>query len=221
MFVAKNRLISLIGRIIGFGLLLVATIFYFLEVGSVGEALLYFNIESCLIFLLVLFIEIVSNCIDLRHGINGIPAGITMKVALPCISYAVISGILYFAITIREHPNTYSHIGLLFNIALIVIPLADFLFFDEKGSVRWYNAFFSMVYPLFYMVFMMLKAYIWPNILFYGSQTYTYDFLNPINPYFAWYVIAAFLILYAFNLVITFLNNLLSGKYEYLFRREE
>lgn len=221
MFVAKNRLISLIGRIVGFGLLLVATVLYFLDIGNAVEALFYFNIESCLIFLLVLFIEIVSNCVDLRHGVNGIPAGITMKVALPCISYAVISGILYFAITAREHPNTNSPTGLLFNIALITVPLADFLFLDEKGSVRWYNAFFSMVYPLFYMVFMMLKAYIWPNILFYGSQTYTYDFLNPINPYFVWYIIAAFLILYAFNLIITFLNNLLSGKYEYLFRREE
>lgn len=221
MFVVKNRLISLIGRTIGFILFLVATVFYFLQIGSPSEALIYFNVQSCLFFLLILFIEIISNSIDLRHGIKGIPAGINMKVALPCISYALVSGIIYFAVTIREHEVAYSIPGLLFNLGLIIIPLCDFLFFDEKGSVRWYNAFFSMIYPLFYLVFVMLRAYIWPNDLLYGSQTYPYDFLNPKNPYYLAYVFATFLILYAFNLVMMLINNLLSGKYSYLFRKDE
>ncbi|HBM70646.1 MAG TPA: hypothetical protein DEF61_01245 [Firmicutes bacterium] len=222
MLIIKNRIVSLLYRSIGFILLITSLYFYMDEIGSVQEAIIHFDIQSCFLYLFALGIEIIANAIDLRHGIIGIPAGANMKFALPCLTYATSSSILYFALTINEHPSMYTKIGILFHLCLLLISLFDWLLFAEKGTVRWYNAFFSLIYPIYYLIFVLLRTHIWPDIKLYnGADIYPYDFLNPKKTYFPGYICLALIILYSYNLFFLFLNNILSAKYKHLFAKDE
>lgn len=210
----RNRLISLASRMISLGLLATFFSFYVMGAGNPGAWICYYHVQSGIMLMGVFFLEIIANAIDLRHGTRGFPAGLYMPITLGVFFYAITSALLYFAILVPSHPEERRLAGHIYVTLLLILPVIDWLLFDEKGTLRWYFGFTFLAYPIFYAVFMLFRPYIFPNIALYSDgSAYPYWMLNPKDPLFPLYLGAWLVGLYALAMLLIFLNNLFGGKY--------
>ena len=209
--VIRNRLIALAYRLIAFAGILITLIFVFRAPIEAYVPLSYFGVLVALLVLALLFFEIVFNAVDLRHGMNGIPAGASMRIALPivCFSSEASLGFLISSF-FRGAPPA---LEIVFYSGLLVFPALDWILFDEKGTVPFYVAFTSQIVPIFYGIFSIFRAIIWPDSPLLGGAMYPYPFLDPHSSWFWPGCIIVFASFLAFSVLIVFLNNLLSSKY--------
>lgn len=209
--VIRNRIASLIYRIMALAALLLLIVFYFLSSIEPYVAVSYFGVLVSFMLAALFFLEIIFNAIDLRRGKNGLPAGVNMHLALPIVCFCMEASFGHFIFACFSGFGTL--IEILFYVGLFLLPLADWLMFDEKGTVPFYTAFTSQIIPIFYGIFSVFRAIIWPQATLINGAMYPYPFLNPHSPWFWPGCIITFFCLLTFTLLIVFLNNLLSFKY--------
>ncbi len=209
--IVRNRFLALAYRVFALAALLLLIVFYFRSPIETYVAFSYFGVLVSFMLALLLFLEIIFNAIDLRRGVKGVPAGVGMRFALSVTCFSMEASLGHF-ISVSLHGET-SLIETFFYIALFLLPLGDWLMFDEKGTVPFYVSFTSQIVPIFYGVFSVFRAVIWPNAPLKGGAMYPYPFLDPHSAWFwpgCFIVFASFLL---FTMLIVFLNNLLSFKY--------
>lgn len=209
--VIRNRVISLSYRAMALAALLLLLVFYFRSPIESYVALSYFGVLVSFMLAALFFFEIIFNAIDLRRGMNGLPAGVNMHLALSIVCFSMEASFGYFLTSFFS--GFGSSIEILFYISLFVLPLGDWLMFDEKGTVPFYTAFTSQIVPIFYGIFSVFRAIIWPEAVLKSGEMYPYLFLDPHSAWFWPGCIIVFLCLLCFSLLIIFLNNLLSFKY--------
>ncbi len=205
--IVRNRLLPLLYRILALARISTSLIFLYMEKGSFKVGINFFGTQIGLFYAFLLLLEILFNAIDLRHGVRGIAAGAPMKIALPTIAFSLVASIGYFAL---EFPFETSHenIKIIYHVALFVLPLLDWLLFDEKGTVSYPQSFFAMAYPLFYIAYLLIRPTIFSSIsLKEDGGMYPYDFLNPQNRYFFLIALASFAVITSFLMLIVFINN--------------
>jgi hypothetical protein len=208
--VIRSRFLSLTYRFLALAAILTIIVFYFRSDIPPWMALSYWSVLTSFLLCLLFFFELIFNFIDLRRGPRGIPAGINMRLALPLICYSMQAGlgnlILFFLY------GGDSLIEVILYLALFILPLFDWLLFDEKGTVPYYTAFTSQIVPIFYAIFSVFRAIIWPNNPLKDGSMYPYPFLDPHSSWFWPGCIICFLCLALFSCLMIFLNNLLSFK---------
>ena len=209
--VIRNRILALTYRVLALAALILLIVYYFRSPIETYVALSYFGVLVSFIFAFLLFLEIIFNAISLRKGANGIAAGVNMHFSLPVTCFAMeasIGHLIYCSIH-----GFGPLIEILFYVGLFLLPLGDWLMFDEKGTVPFYVAFTSQIIPIFYGIFSVFRAIIWPNSPLIEGAMYPYSFLDPHSAWFWPGCIIAFLCFLAFTLLIILANNLLSFKY--------
>ena len=210
--VIRNRLLAVIFRIVFFFVLATAFSAY-LSSTYTWVALLEFEVQTALLYQIGLTIAILMNLLDLRHGIHGIAAGAYMPFMLNISAFTFVSNVFYFAYSLPNGTEASNQAAIVFHALFMVIPTLEWLLFDIKGTVKWYSAFSSMLYPVLYVVFMGFRALIWPDAVLPNGTMYTYPFLKPGWDIFIWWAILSFFVVYGVCLAYIFFNNLLAGKY--------
>lgn len=198
-------------RVLALGILLLLIVVYFRSPIETYVAFSYFGVLVSFMLALLFFLEVIFNAIDLRRGMKGVPAGVSMHFALSVVCFSMEASIGHF-ISVALHGNT-SLSETLFYLALFFLPLGDWLMFDEKGTVRFYISFTSQIVPIFYGIFSVFRAIIWPNAPLKDGAMYPYPFLDPYSAWFWPGCLIVFVSLLLFTMLIIFLNNLLSLKY--------
>lgn len=226
----RNRIISLIYRIVELGLGLYTLVLLFLAnkaEANVFQSLVYFGNECIFITVAIVFLEVVFNSIDLiRQGKNGVAAYVYMPLTLAVLAY-LLSDVLVYNVSaslLGGYVTGEELLGvILAHIVMPVVFLFDYLLFMEKGTVHFKHALFSWCYPIAYFALIMSAHYLFQNSI------YPYPFLNDKNFQQAGDVVlsgnkgwngtliatASLLVgMLLFSFLLIFLNNLLAGKYK-------
>ena len=213
MLIIRNRLAALLGRILMFGGTMAAFILYFIEMSPAWRALCFFEVQAGLIFLAMLALEIIFNAIDMRHGASGVAAGLYPPFMLMITGYCFLGSILYFSYIMPQYGYLTLR-SILFNSALLLFPLLNWLLFEIKGTVPYFYIFLGVAYPLIYMFGAMFRAIIWPNdALFTPNVMFVYHFLDPSHPSFPWAIWVSLAALLSFLALIVLANDLLARKW--------
>lgn len=204
--IARNRLIALLMRIAILALLLTGLIFY-LHSCWPYHPFCFVGVQAGGFYCLCLFIAILANAIDLKRGLRGIPAGMNMRLGLPLLGACLLGALYYFFFQMRLDRTA---VGFYFHLALLLLPFLEYLFFEEKGTVRLYIAFTSFWYPLIYVLYIYVRPYIFPESLFYESSQYSYSFFATGSDL-TWAGVFLFLLSFLLtDLALVALNNVLS-----------
>ncbi len=226
----RNRLISLIYRIIELGLS-IFTLAILIVVDKTEsnpiKSFVYYGAQCLLFVAAIVLIEVIANAIDLwRNGIKGIPSSANSSLTLAVLSYLLVDAFIYnlsapFLGGYAEGEALIS--ALCAHIFLPIVFALDYFFFLEKGTVRWSNALYWMIYPISYFIIVLSAHYFWNN------NFYPYPFLNherfvdPSSPEIlsgnlGWngvlIVLGSIAIGFLFvSFLVVFLNNVFAGKY--------
>ena len=214
MFSTRNRLLSLIIRILGFVTLSTIYAFY---LGSINDLfwLARYEIQAGFIYIIVLGFEIIFNLISLRYGVLGYPGGVYMPLKLGVTLYVLLSTFLHMVIPFSTLEGEKTLIAGVYSVLFFLFALADWIFFDEKGTVKYHNAFWYLIYPMFYLIFNVFRPYIFGfSAIYRDGTTFPYGYLNPENNTAVVGIILSFLVILALGLIMIFINDLLSGKYK-------
>ena len=211
----RNRLISLFIRFAALGVITAFLVIYVLSIAHLPTWFIRFEVEVGFVYVFVLFLEILFNAIDLRHGIKGYPAGVFMPLKLSLTIYAVLASSLYLSLTFSTIAGEKRPEGFTYAVILLLFAIIDWLFFDEKGTVRFSMALPYSIYPTFYMVFNIFRPIIFSNTPIYeNGMEYPYAFLDPaVVPIPVTSVLVAVLVIVGAFFGAVVINNLLSGKY--------
>ena len=211
--IVRNRVIALIFRIAAFALLVTSIQLYWPEYPSFWCAMSCFDFQVGMSLTIMFGFVIVFNLIDLRFGMRGMAAGPYMPLALPLMSFSIVAGVMYFSYSI---PTASAPVGIfpsIFHSLMIVLPLLEWLLFDEKGTVRRSTGFTIMIYPLFYYVFGYFRTLIWPDTPVYAAFEYAYPCLDFRTDMIVLWSFVYFGSLLAFLQLMIFLNDVFCGKY--------
>ena len=214
--VIRNRLVSVLLRIVIFGFLLSSLTVHVANYDNPALAFSTFTVQVGTIGIIVLGLEIIFNLIDLRHGVLGVPAGLYMPIALPITVFCFLGGILYFATLLPSHAAPGGMYDILFHSVLLLGPLLDWIFLDEKGTVRYANAMLSQLYPILFFVFGYFRTIIWNDSPIYNGYMYALPFLDFTGPNIVLNAFLFFLMTLGSALAFVVVNNLLAGKYGFL-----
>ncbi len=212
MIIIRNRLISLLFRGIFFAGLLIAFGFYFRSIPETWQAFCYFDIEVYFLYLIVLGFEIIANLIDLRHGIRGVPAGVYMPITLGISGYGLLASLMYYFYMIPTFGDGGLQSLFCHTVFLIAI-VADYVAFDEKGTVHNYAGFSVILYIIFYTIFAWVRVIVWPNTPIIGGSLYFFTFLDASNAMFGLWTLVSFVVCLAYFLFLVFLNKALGGRF--------
>lgn len=212
--ILRNRLLALLIRLTIFVVYAASFGPYLAEFTSGWAGLGHFCVEIGIVGMVMMALEIVFNLIDLiRHGVFGVPAGPYMPIGLMANVFCVLAGTIYLTYLL---PGGFAPVGtfaIVFNSALIVGPLVDWLLLEEKGTVRYAHVFNGMLFPILYHVFGYFRTLIWDQTPFYGSQMYAFPFLDYHNPHIVAASFAFFGVILAALLLSVFLNDVFAGKF--------
>ena len=209
----RNRLASLIFRLIALTVLIVAFSYVMNSPTNSWELMLRFGILTALLEIFVFSIELINNSIDMRRGIHGIPAGIYMPLRLLTTSYTTYSFLLFF-INNGFDGKTPELTLVLFHVALLSFSLLDWILFCEKGTVKWYTSFTGLFFPLMYALFLYFRTLIWPDAFFENGGKYPYNILNKDYGEIALSAFLLVITIIALSALLILINNLLAGKYK-------
>ena len=226
----RNRIISLIYRIVELGLGLYTLVLLFLADrtdANAFQSLVYFGNECMFITVIIVFLEVIFNAIDLaRNGKDGVAAYVYMPLTLAVLAYLLSDALVYnISAPLLGGYATGEElfVVLLAHIVMPLVFLLDYLLFMEKGTVHLKHVLFSWCYPIVYFALIMSAHYIFQN------NIYPYPFLNDKNFQNASDVVlsgnkgwngvlmatASLLIgMLLLSFLFVFLNNLLAGKYK-------
>ena len=214
MFNVRNRLITLLCRILGTSLVLTLLVLYIASADGLFW-IARFEIQVGLLFCFICILEAIFNAISLRFGVRGYPSGVYMPLKLPVTTYAIIASLMYMAFPFAQMGGEKTPIGASFALSMLVYALADWIFFDEKGTVKVTSAFYYAIYPLFYIIFNIFRPVIFGETAIYHSgYAYPYQFLEPANGIVVSGTIISLVVVILFGLAAILLNDVLSGKFK-------
>ena len=214
--VIRNRLFAFLFRVASFGVS-VWSCYLLFATRPPAIALCYFTVQTNILIAGVFALLVLFNLIDLiKHGLHGVAAGLWMPFALAGLLYALMTAIVGNGF-LSQSPYTLTTV-----LAHIVTPalyLLDWMLFEEKGTVKWWHAFYWLVFPAFYGAFIFIRPTIWPDVIVdtKNNSMYPYYFIDvtkngaqqvSIN---VAILAAAFFVL---GLVIVFFNNLMGGRFK-------
>lgn len=212
--VLRNRLIALLIRIAIFTVYAVCFGPFLAEFSSFWAGLGHFCVEIGLVGMILMGLEIIFNAIDLmRHGIRGVAAGPYMPFGLPVNVFCALTGMIYLVYLL---PNGFAPVGvfaIIFNSALIIGPMVDWLLLEEKGTVRYAHAFTAMLFPILYHVFGYFRTVIWDDVPFFGGNMYALPFLEYGTPNIVLYSVLYFATCLGALILSVFLNDVFAGKF--------
>lgn len=180
-----NRLLALIFRI---ALLLGCGIGLYLNSGIPnGELALYmlifYTIQSnflCFIFFAVLIIKNVYELIN--KGVKGstsfifhIKGAVTLSITVTFIIYHFI--LVPRFIHSSANYSIFNWQNILVHYFVPIAVLLDWLIFDEKLNFRWFDPILWLVFPVFYLIFVLLRAKLGSAIAIVKSN-YPYFFID-------------------------------------------
>ena len=216
--IIRNRLAALIFRSLAFALSIAVLLYHFHKAGDFAPHLYnYFYILSALYTIVIFGFMIIFNAIDLRRGLFGIPSSVfaPLSLTLVCFSGASIVGNLCYLLPLGIMDFSISYLLVNFTIPLFVI--ANWLLFEEKGTVKFTSIVLWMIIPMIYVGVELIRPYTWaPDPIFDGSK-YPYPFMDfdKNGVWETWgQLIAAALVFVAISILTVFLNNLVAGKYK-------
>ena len=215
----RNRLATLLIRIAILTLYIVGFSGYVVEYPSFWTAISTWDVQLGTAMMVMLALEIIYTLIDLRHGIHGAAAGPHMRIALPLTVFAFLSGVFYFASLLPAGDAPDNGSAIFFHVMIMVGPMIDWLALDEKGTVKYSDAFFAQIYPILFLLYGYFRTLIWPGSPIYGQQMYPLPFLAFGQPESAGYIIAFFACTLGGCVVAVFLNKLAAGHFGFLRQR--
>lgn len=214
----RNRLISLLYRVVAFAVSVFTLVSLFAE-GPGWSTLCFFGAEVNLVICIFLGFVIVFNLIDLiKHGVSGMPAGPNMAFSLSLCTMAVLTSIVYFSVIGPRDGFVFSLSSILSRIVMPVLLLTEWILFEEKGTVHWWDPFYWLIYPIFYGTFMLLRPIIWTNAWLINGSIYPYYFLNysalggGVTTGWCFGILG---ICFVIGESIIFFNNLLAGRFRH------
>lgn len=171
--IIRDRLVSFFYRL-GCsitGLILVIMVFVTSPSGSAPLTSLY--VQTSLVLEIGFLLKTFFNGLDFyKKGRVGIPGGIWMPLALALLSYAML-GAVVFCLGDSPFNLAYTYMRLIAVIVLLVLGLADYFLFDEKGTVTWDYPLYWALYPTIYGGVMMVTPFIT------GYETVSSNFFSP------------------------------------------
>lgn len=106
-------------------------------------------------------------------------------------------------------------IGASYAFVMFAYALLDWIFFDEKGTVKFTSAFYYAIYPLFYIIFNIFRPIIFgESPIYHDGYPYPYQFLDPANGIQVSGTIISLVAVVLVGLLCILLNNVLSGKFK-------
>lgn len=162
----RNRLLALIFRLLfligcGIGLYLNSG----LPSGKPAPyMLIFYTIQSnalCFVFFSIL---ILKTLLDIKNkGIKGatvlwphFKGAVTMSIAITFIIYHFILVPQYLATSTGY--NLFSWQNLMVHYFVPITAIIDWIAFDEKHSIRWYDPIFWLLLPITYFAFILVRA---------------------------------------------------------------
>lgn len=210
--VIRNRLIALLYRLAALAGMILALVYFLRENGPLWWAFCFYGPVAGFALILLLGGEIVDNAIDLRHGVHGVAAGVYMPISLAVTSFCFEAFVIYLVVALPQNGGaTVSET--VFHFCLFLIPLADWVLFDEKGTVSIHVSLTWTAVPLFYLMFVFFRAQIWNGAPIRGESLYPYWFLEPSQDLIWLFAILFLGLMSAIQLLVVLLNNVMSGKY--------
>lgn len=173
-----------------------------------------FEIQVGMLFAVTLFFEIIFSATSLRYGILGYSGGVYMPIKMPITIYAIVASGMYMAFPFSTIEGEKAPIGASFAISMFLIAILDWIFFDEKGTVKVTSAFYYLIYPFFYLIFNIFRPIIFgETAIYHDGYAFPYQFLDPANGIIVTGVLSSLIALVLFGFLMIFFNNLLSGRY--------
>ena len=212
VFCIRNRLLALAYRVLGLTALIWGLVASYPHYVDFYAYIVFFSVEVGIFYAIVLFSSTIANLVDLRHGVRGIAASSVASLGLAAKAYAIVGGIVGFAYMAPKlgfkDPWDYA-----FYAMLIVIPIIEWVFFENKGKLHFFSSWTWMIYPLFYVIFCWFRAIIWPSAALVGTEMYPLFWMSFNDEFFFLWLFVSGVALYAFFLLIVFFDNLMGGKY--------
>lgn len=213
MIVIRNRLAALFFRIASFAALLWALLAYWPLAGYEYAPICLLEIQTGIAYLLLLFFVVIFNAIDLRHGVSGIAAGAYQPLSLALVSFTSIAGTLSLCYSLPLH-RLWSAQSVVYASLLIFLPLVEWILFAPKGGVKSYHGITWLVYPLFFVVFSILRTVIWPDHpLFIDGADFQFLFFDFHEDLFWLWSSLSVIAVYLWSLLLIFVDRLLGRKF--------
>ena len=216
--IIRNRLAALLFRSSAFVLSICMLVFHFHKAGSFAPHLYnYFYILSALYTIILFGLMIIFNAIDLRHGLFGVPSSVfaPLGLTLVCFAFVNIIGNLCYLLPLGMLDLSYHAIGI--NFIIPAFAIANWLLFEEKGTVKFTSVVLWAILPMLYIGLELIRPYTWATEPTFGNSKYPYPFMdfNRNGVWETWGQIGlATLAFFAISFLTIFLNNLIAGKYK-------
>lgn len=217
--VVRDRLLSLVYR--SLSLIGLCVCFYFLQAnfsGDFGLLNLYFPTLAGYLYIGCFALLIIFNGIDLFHkGRNGIAAGLWMPFGLGVVFIAFCTLIFYLTYMMPFRHAEYSINEFIMYLIMPMIYVLDWVFFEEKGTVKYIIIPFWIFFVAVYFLFILVRPYIWGNDRTPNGTFYPYSFLDfdrwGIGLVWTYLAIALIAIIFIAALTVL-LNDLVAGKFK-------
>ena len=216
--IIRNRLAALLFRSSAFVLSICMFVFHFHKAGAFAPHLYnYFYVLSALYTIIIFGMMIIFNAIDLRHGLFGVPSSVfaPLGLTLVCFSLITIIGNLTYLLPLGLLDLSYHSIAI--NFIIPAFAIANWLLFEEKGTVKFASVVLWSVLPMLYIGIELIRAVTWGTEPIFGVSRYPYPFMdfdkNGVWETWGQIVLVA-AIFFVISLLTVFLNNLVAGKYK-------
>ncbi len=225
--VIHDRISAFIYRVILLAIALTTVVFMFIAFTPAWPIFFSWNGLSTLAVFFIVLAEVIANAIGLpKRGKIIAPgvyspifmAALTMEIS-NVIAYATSSQI-FFGFYFKEGKEIFI---ILSQIVLPIMFVLDYLFYGEKGTVKWNHALYWVVIPIFYFAYSYAAKMIYqmPSLPFPFTDCATYNemmttFLANVAPEWAMPFInfSIFLVIYVgLSYLLIFFNNLLGNNY--------
>lgn len=223
--IIRNRLAAIVYRSIALAgeIICMILVAHFAGASFVSYAS-YFPTLGGYIYMACLAMLIIFNAIDLKKGPKGIAAGIWMPFGLGVVWLAAITIAFYLFYMIPLGHTDYSVQDILLYLVMPAAYIADWALFEEKGTVKYGIIPFWIFFILVYLLFILVRPYVWNGEKLPGGTYYPYSFLD----FDRWgvarvwaYICAALLICVVTAFLMVLLNDLVSGKFRKRIPEEE
>ena len=216
----RNRLVALIYRSAAFSLSVFFLVYYAQFVASQGfnpnYVYNYWGYLSGLYNAIFFAVMTVLSAFDLRHGQKGNPVIPYMPYGLSVVYFSLINFFGYFVYLVPFQVNGFSFAEIALFILMPLLTVAEWILFEEKGTVKFNIVPIWVLLPGIYAAFELIRPRIWGDAPLYDGSFYPYHFMNfedgGVGPTIGKLIIATALVT-ALAFLLIFLNDLLAGKF--------
>ncbi|MCL2702697.1 MAG: Pr6Pr family membrane protein [Defluviitaleaceae bacterium] len=183
----KNRGLALVFRLAalsgcGYGMAAMSNIF-----GGgfqTGMLIYYTNLSNIAVFAYLLASAAHTACGIARHGVYGqstllpgLKRALIMMITVTMLVYHFVLAPLLFTMDVSLNYAVHGLTDILVHYFTPLMLIADWLLFDEKERVRWFEPLQWLILPFAYLVFIMIRAEVGAPLNSAGLR-YPYFFLD-------------------------------------------